>query len=163
MNHSYIIQRLNDWSIDKVRREDSGIGWPRKLPGYDGMPIGNGSAVYAPNISEDCYQTDKCVCALHVADEVLFDVIMLSYVFRAITAEQRLKRMGWKSHSTYTSYLGRAHFKVYDFMLDLSVGIALPQPKLILSAVKIPAKKLTVDKNGNRNFYSGVTGTFTVG
>ena len=163
MNLPYVIHRLDEWSIDKVHGQYGGIGWPSKSPGYDGMPIGSGGKHYSPNISEDCYETDKCVCALHGVDEVLFDVIMLTYVLRAITAEQRLKHMGWKSHSTYSSYLGRAHAKVYDFMLDLSAGFTLPQPKLILSAVKIPAKKLTVDKNGNRNFYSRVTGTFTVG
>ena len=163
MNQTYVITRLNDWSIDKIRREDSGIGWPSKLPGYDGMPIGGGSTAYAPNISEECYETDKSVCALHVVDEVLFDVVMLTYVFRTVTAEQRLKRLGWKSPSTYYNYLGKAHAKVYDFMLDLSAGFVLPQPKLILASVKIPAKKLTIDKNSNANFYSRVTRTSTVG
>jgi hypothetical protein len=163
MNQTYVITRLNDWSNDKIRREDSGIGWPRKLPGYDGMPIGGGNTAYAPNISEECYETDKCVCALHVVDEVLFDVVMLTYVFSTVTAEQRLKRLGWKDKSTYHRYLHKAHSTVYEFMLDLSAGFVLPQPKLTLASVNIPANTLKVSETTNANFYRGLTRTFTGG
>jgi hypothetical protein len=145
MNHSYIISRLNDWSLDRIRREDSGIGWPSKLPGYDGMPIGNGSAVYAPNISEEVFETDKCVCALKCVDDVLYEAVMMTYVYRATTLQQKLKKLGC-SERTYYNYLGRAHCKLQDFLTDLSLGISLP-----------------MNKKPNANFYSRVTRTSTVG
>lgn len=126
MNHSYIIQRLNEWSVDKIRREDSGMGWPRKLPGYDGMPIGQGGGIYSPNISEDCFEVDKCVCALRVVDAMLYDTVMLTYIFRATTVEQKCKRLGFNSKQTYYNYLDRVHRMVQDFLTNLHIGEPLP-------------------------------------
>lgn len=126
MNNSYVIHRLNEWSLDKIRREDSGLGWPSKSPFADGMPIGECGTVYAPNISEACFEVDKCVCALRVVDETLYEVVMLTYVFRSVLPEQRLKRLAC-CQRTYYNYLDRAHRLVQDYLSDIAVGIALPR------------------------------------
>ena len=126
MNQSYVISRLNAWSLDRIRREDSGIGWPSKLPGYDGMPIGGGCNVYSPNIPQDCYEVDQCVCALRVVDAVLYDTVLLTYVFTAVTVDQKCKRLGISSKQTYYNYLDRSHRLVQDFLTDLHIGEPLP-------------------------------------
>jgi hypothetical protein len=133
MNYSYVIKRLNDWSIDRMRREDNGIGWPNKLPGYDGMPIGNGSKAYSPAISDEFSEVDQCVCALRAVDEILYQTVMLTYVYRSVTPEQRLKRLACCKQSYY-NHLNRAHARVQDFLTDLSIGLTLPLKNKLKSA-----------------------------
>lgn len=128
MNHSYVIERLNAWGLDYIRREDSGLGWPKQSPFANGMPIGEGSMVYSPNISDECFEVDKCVCALRTVDELLYEAVMLTYVFRSVLLEQKLKRLCCCKR-TYYNYLDRSHRLVQDYLIDLSIGLALPVKK----------------------------------
>jgi len=124
MNYSYVITRLNAWSLDKARREDSGLGWPSKLPGYDGMPIGSGGQVYAPSINQDNYEIDQCVCALRKTNQMLHDIIILTYTKRNMTIEQILKQLGCCKQTYYTK-LGIAHLAIQNLLTDLSIGVKI--------------------------------------
>lgn len=125
MNYSYVIGRLNEWGLDYIRREDSGLGWPKKSPFIDGMPITGGFVGYSPSISEACFEVDQCVCALRCVDEELYQVVMLAYVFNQ-TLEKKLKLLGFGSKQTYYNRLDRVHRMIQEYLSDLSIGEPLP-------------------------------------
>jgi hypothetical protein len=126
-NDSYIAFRINQWANWRARRDDNGNGWPSKLPGYDGMPIGTGQKNFSPDVPEECMQIESCMIALRVVNKELYDVLILAYTKHMMTAEQKSIKMGYGTSRTFYNRIGTAHNLMLGFLNDLAAGIPLPK------------------------------------
>ena len=130
-NDSYIAFRINAWARLRAIRDDGGLGWPRKLPGYDGMPIGSGQKDFSPNVPEEFMEIEACMIALRVVNNELYDVLILAYTKNMMTVEQKSKQMGYGTVRTFYNRIGTAHNLMLGFLNDLAVGLPLPRPEKV--------------------------------
>jgi hypothetical protein len=123
MNDSYVISRLNAWAEWSIRRQDSGLGYPKSVSFTNQMPKGGFGAI-TPDIAEECFEVERCVMALAYVNRDLYTVIDLSYR-RTLTCDQRCKEAGCVK-STFYLKLGRAHQMVLGYLNDIAAGMEIP-------------------------------------
>jgi hypothetical protein len=148
-------EMLKHWGCYYSRSLDAGTGWSNKASLPDGMPINKSGMSFSPDIDVNDWAVEQAVCALRLVDEVMYEVIMLHYVHTLVTVANRLQHFGWKTEKPYYVRL--------RYCVDFIGAYIDAKPKTVIALVNIPAKKLTVDKNADANFYSRVTRTSTVG
>lgn len=123
MNDSYVINRLNAWAAWSIRRQDSGLGYPKSVSFVNQMSK-SGFGSISPEIAEECFEVERCVIALAITNQELYQVIDLSYR-RTMTCEQRCKAAGCVK-STFYLKLGRAHQMVLGYLNDIAAGMSIP-------------------------------------
>lgn len=126
MLDTYVSMRLNNWGAWVVRREDSGLGYPKQVSYTNLMPR-TGASNHTPEFAEECFETERCVMALRVMDEHLYAVVVMAYVHVNMTVEQKVKKLGC-STQTYYNKIEMAHRRMLGLLNDLACGIELPKP-----------------------------------
>ena len=137
MNDSYVATRLNQWAQWVMRRNDGGIGYPKKVP-YINFVDRSEFGSSTPELQEDCFDVEKCVMAVRVVNNELHEVIYLAYIVNNMTIEQKLKLLGC-CKQTYYNRLDRAHHMVLGYLNDLAAGINLPHLELNIKNVAVYA------------------------
>lgn len=79
-------RRLNNWAEWNLRREDSGIGFPRECS-YTRLQISTGGGGYIPIIESDAWLIEHAVISLGQACPILHQVIVERYL-KTRSAEQ---------------------------------------------------------------------------
>jgi hypothetical protein len=133
-NDTYIVLRLQQWSIWAARRQDSGLGYPKKVSYANLMPRTE-SSDHAPEFAEECFDVDKCVTALQTEGEAIYAVVMMHYCQVNTTLDQRIAKLGCVKQ-TYYNKLDKAHRLILGWLNDLAVGLAIPQPEINLENIK---------------------------
>lgn len=134
MFDTYVASQLKIWADWRIRREQGGTGFPRKVSFLKVAPQASG--YWTPEMDSQAYQMDQCVMAL---DEILYKAVVASYI-HTTTLEQKCNFCDCKER-TYRYRLADAHQKLLGLMNDLAAGIpikTIPKPKhLKISALKI--------------------------
>lgn len=137
MVHDYVAHRLNQWAQWKLRRHDSGLGYPKQVSWYNNLPKG-GFTQFTPDVKDECFEVEQCVIALLATNEKMYEVIVLTYCELNMTVEQKARRIGC-CVNTYKSYISIANRLILGYLNDFACGVPLPQP-----TIKIK-KKITLD------------------
>lgn len=131
MLDTYVTGRLNHWADCTMRRQDSGLGYPKKVPYTEpSLPRGDIDD-YVPEINEEYFDTDKSVCALRVENEDLYAVLILFYLKPNMVFEQKLKYLGC-CKQTYYNKVARANNMILGYLNDIAAGNKLPSVDLNL-------------------------------
>ena len=117
MLHTYVISRLRVWSEWRLRRDDGGLGYPRK----SAFAKSPGSAFWTPEMDSAAVEMDQCVCALRPE---LRQAIMLEFT-RTGTQQQKAMQCSC-ALSTYKDRLVTAYKDLLGLLNDQAAGIALP-------------------------------------
>lgn len=133
-NDTYIAGRLQQWAIWAARRQDSGLGYPKKVPYANLMPRTE-SSNHAPEFVDECFEMDKCVIALQTEGEIIYAVVMLHYCQVNTTLDQRIAKLGCVKQ-TYYNKLDKAHRLILGWLNDLAVGVPIPQPEIKYELLK---------------------------
>lgn len=123
MLDTYVINRLNQWAIWSIRRQDSGLGYPKQVPYTNLMPR-TASTNFSPDIAEECFEVEKCVTELRFESDELYAVIVLHYVQVNMTLEQKLSHLGC-CKKTYYNKIDKSHRLILGWLNDLAAGLAL--------------------------------------
>lgn len=123
MADTYIQNRLVAWAIWSERRDGGGLGFKKKVSWHTET---HGTAFAGtPEFSEECNDIDKCVVALHVENEQLYQVIMLEYRMPWMTLPKKLKQLGC-CKQTYYNKIPMAHRQILGYLNDIAAGVKLP-------------------------------------
>jgi DNA-directed RNA polymerase specialized sigma24 family protein len=117
MVYTFVMDRLRVWAIWRIRRDEGGLGYPRK----SAFAKTEGSSFWTPEMDSASVEMDQCVCALPPA---LRQVVMLEYT-RTGTQQQKANECGCCLR-TYTNRLGAAYQALLGLMNDQAAGIKLP-------------------------------------
>ncbi len=124
MFETYVAGRLNSWADWRLRRDEGGLGFPRKVSFLKVAPQFSG--YWSPEMDSQAYEMDQCVMAL---ERIYFDVIEACYL-HTTDVKQKAQYCGC-SVSTYYTRIGNAHKAILGFMNDLAAGVKLPvRPKV---------------------------------
>lgn len=118
MIDTFVPSQLGIWAEWKLRRENGGTGFPRKVSFLKMAPQPSG--YWTPEMDSLAYDMDKCVMAL---DEILYRVILACYT-HTTPLEQKLIFCDCKK-DTYYRRLDQAHKLLLGFMNDVAAGIPL--------------------------------------
>ncbi|MGY1490735.1 hypothetical protein ACW4YW_15115 [Methylobacillus pratensis] len=134
MFDTYVAGRLKVWADWRIRRDQGGVGYPRKVAFLKVAPTPAG--FWTPEMDSQAYEMEQCVMAL---DEVLYDAVVACYL-HTTSLDQKLIFCGCKK-DTYYRRINQAHKVVLGFMNDLAAGMTLKtipklrKPKNILRAI----------------------------
>ena len=117
MRDSYVVSVLVLWAQWRVRKFDSGSGYPTKCAFVKQV----GSGFWTPDMDSQCINVDKAVCALIPERR---DVVMAHYTW-AGTKEFKANRCG-VCVRTYDARLSMAHHDMLGLLNDLAAGVKLP-------------------------------------
>jgi len=117
MINTYVVSRLNMWALWRLRRDDGGLGYPRK----SAFTTEPGGSFWTPEMDSASTEMDACVCALR---DQLKQVIMLEFT-RAGTQEQKAKLCSCHVN-TYKNRLNAAYNELLGYLNDQAAGVALP-------------------------------------
>jgi|GEM_PF-2980518 len=119
MFQTYVESRLALWAAQKARREDGGLGMPRKSAFVREISGG----FWTPDMDSACYEVDQCVCALiperREAIEACYET---DKRFRFMTIKQKATAMDVHKN-TYYNRLELAMKDILGFLNDLAAGI----------------------------------------
>lgn len=117
---TYVDERLEEWAYWRARKEDSGIGWPKKSP-FVRERTGGGSGDWTPAMNDDANEIDQCVVALI---EVRREAIMQMYC-RTSTLQQKYKEC-FCCERTFFNRLKMAKIDILGYLNDLAADVPLP-------------------------------------
>lgn len=118
MIDTFVPNQLCIWAEWKLRRENGGTGYPRKVSFL--KVAAQPSGYWSPEMDSQAYDMDKCVMAL---DEILYRVILSCYT-HTTTLEQKFIFCDC-AKKTYYRRLAEAHKALLGLMNDLAAGIPL--------------------------------------
>ena len=127
MVYDYIAHRLNQWAEWRMRRFDSGLGYPKQVAWFNNLPKG-GFQQFTPDVKDECFEVEQCVVAVLATNPKMYEVIVLTYCELNTTVEQKAKRLGC-SIQTYYNHIGQANRLILGYLNDVACDIKLPQPE----------------------------------
>lgn len=95
MIDTYTDERLKLWASWRARREDGGLGYPKKCAF---VTIPGGGSFWTPALDSQCYVIDGVVCGL--IDER--KSVLVAYYTDSGTNEQKAARCGCSLRTFYT-------------------------------------------------------------
>lgn len=134
MVYDYVAHRLNQWAEWKLRRHDTGLGYPRQVAWFDNLPKG-GFTQFTPDVKDECFEVEQCVIAVLATNPKMYEVIVLAYCELNMTVEQKAQRMKCCS-KTFYSYIGIANRLILGYLNDVACGVKLPQPAINLPKIE---------------------------
>lgn len=127
MIYDYAAHRLHQWGQWRIRRDDSGLGYPKQVAWFDNLPKG-GFVQFSPDVKDECFEVEACVIAVLATNPKMYQVIMLTYCELNVTVEQKAKKLNC-CIQTYYNYIGQANRMVLGYLNDLACDIKLPVPE----------------------------------
>lgn len=115
----YINNRLNEWAIWVLRRDENGLGYPRQCA-WSRMTPRSGANVFVGEVNDRAYEVELAVQSL---SPVLQEFIRVFYLMNS-TTEQKEKKLRCTRHTIYRK-LNIAHVQIMDFlnMMDIRDSI----------------------------------------
>lgn len=127
MLDTYVATRLTLWADWRARRDDGGIGYPRKSA-FVGT---GGGGFWSPEMDAGCLEVDKAVCNLLPERK---DVVMQCYT-QTGTKEQKARRCG-VCVRTYDARLEMAHKDMLGLLNDIAAGCFVDQSMVVQTSAQ---------------------------
>lgn len=130
MLDTYVLSRLSLWAAWRIKREDNGLGYPKK----SNFVQETGGGAWSPEMESGCWDIEKCVLALIPERRY---AVMQSFTVSS-TKEQKAKACGCCIR-TFDSRLSSAVRDILGLLNDLAAGLAIGQPETVVEIEYVEA------------------------
>jgi hypothetical protein len=118
--HTYVHSRMEIWRAWVIKKQDNGVGYPKKVSFLKLAPTGGGSA-WSPDMDASAWEVERAIQALtDIKREAL-----KSYYLSTLTIKQQVKNLGC-CEKTFFNRVNAAMADMLGFLNDIAAGIELP-------------------------------------